>query len=239
MTFNPSERPKWVVFDTETSGLFSKGAADDPGQPRMASLAMIWTTPGFTVVRKEVLYIKPDGWVMDPGATAHNKLTDEFLMERGRPVAEALDLYESAIDDGYAFAAFNSQFDTKVLRAELRRAGRPDRFEETYNTCVMRKNIGICKLRKAGNKGAKMPTLAQALAHWKIEQYGAHTAMGDAWSALQLLKALDSIGIDITPEIYGLRSTVHGAKSKPKTGTNNGPEKTTPVGEFDFEAKTD
>ncbi|MEY4951800.1 MAG: hypothetical protein RL299_224, partial [Pseudomonadota bacterium] len=33
----------YLVIDTETSGLFDfKKPADDPSQPRLASLAMIW-----------------------------------------------------------------------------------------------------------------------------------------------------------------------------------------------------
>lgn len=199
----------WIVGDTETGGLFNFSLpADAPGQPRLAALAMIWTTPGFAVTREELFYVKPDGWKMDPGATAVNGLTDEFLHAHGRPVAEALDIYEEAVREGRAFAFFNSQFDTKVMRAEFRRAGRDDLFEKTPNLCLMRKCIGVCKIPKANGKGYKFPKLGEAMSHFKIPQGGHHTAMGDANSALQIARFLSQIGIDLTPEI-------HYAKNRP------------------------
>jgi DNA polymerase III subunit epsilon len=212
----PAPRPSWAVFDTETSGLFDfSKPADAPGQPRLAALAMIWTTPDLQVKREHAIFIKPEGWYMQPGAQKVNGLSQEFLMARGRPVIEALDLYESAVREGYVFAAYNSQFDTKVMRAEFRRAGKEDLFEKVKNVCVMRKNVGVCKIPYANGKpGYKFPKLAEAMAHWKLEQRGAHTSLGDARSALALLRCLDSIGIDLTPE-------VHYAKNRP---TAPGPE---------------
>lgn len=205
------DRPvfSWIVGDTETSGLFDfSKPADAPGQPRLAALAMIWTTPGFAVTREEVFFVKPDGWKMEPGATAVNGLTDAWLQRHGVPIADVLDVYESAIVEGRAFAFYNSQFDTKVMRAEFRRAGRKDHFESTPNLCVMRKCIGVCKIPKKTGNGYKFPKLAEAMAHFKIPQAGHHTAIGDATSALQITRMLSQIGIDMSPEI-------HYAKNRP------------------------
>ena len=161
----PTDRPPYVVFDTETSGLFNfKLPADAPGQPRLASLSMIWTNPDLMPIREEMLYIKPEGWYMQPGAEAVNGLSQEFLMANGRPVAEALELYESAVREGYVFAAFNAQFDTKVMRAEFRRAGKDDLFEKVKNVCIMKKSVGVCKIPYADPKkgGYKFPKLEEA-----------------------------------------------------------------------------
>lgn len=199
----PAKEYAYVVFDTETSDLFDfSKPADAPGQPRLAALSMIWTTPGLAVTREEMLYIKPTGWKMGAGATAVNGLTDDFLERNGIPIEQALDLYEEAIREGRAFIAFNAQFDTKVMRAELRRAGREDHFESTPNICVMRKSIGVCKIPKKTGNGYKFPKLAEALQHFRIPQSGAHTASGDAQGALEIARALMQIGIDMTPEVH-------------------------------------
>lgn len=204
----PLARP-WVVFDTETSGLFDfSKPADAPGQPRLAALSMISTTPTLAITHEKAFFVRPDGWTIDAGASAVNGLTHEFLMDVGVPVGDALDYYEAAIKDGCVFAAYNSQFDTKVMRAEFRRAGRPDHFEDTPNVCVMRKSIGVCKIPKKTGNGYKFPKLSEACAHFKIKQAAAHTALDDARAALGILRMLYAIGIDVTPE-------VHKAKNRP------------------------
>lgn len=199
----------WCGFDTETSGLFDfSKPADAPGQPRLAALSLVKCTPGFAITDQKLFYIKPDGWTMEPGAQAVNGLSQEFLLEHGMPITEALDAYEAVIKEGRAFIAFNAQFDTKVMRAEFRRAGRPDFFESTPNLCVMRKCIGVCKIPKANGRGYKFPKLAEAMAHFKLPQPEAHTAAGDALSAVMIARMLSQIGIDLSPE-------VHYAKNRP------------------------
>ena len=216
------DRPEWAWcgFDTETSGLFdfSKGAHEE-GQPRLAALSLIRCTPGFAVTRQELYYVKPDGWTMHEEASRINGLTTDFLLEHGRPIAEVLDAYEAVLNEGRALLAFNAQFDTKVMRGELRRAGRDDRFEKTPNTCVMRKCIGVCKIPKKDGRGYKFPKLAEAMQHFKLPQPEAHTAGGDALAAVMLARMLSQIGIDLSPE-------VHFAKRRPEAKTTPPPAST-------------
>lgn len=212
------EAPKtwsWAAIDTETGGLFDfTRPADAPGQPRLACLALLRCTPTWAITSREVFYVRPDGWEMTPEVVAINGLTTEFLTKHGRPIAEVLDAYEEAINEGRAIAAFNAQFDTKVLRAELRRAGRPDRFEETPNVCLMRKTIGICRLPKKTGSGYKFPKLAEAMRHFKLPFPNQHTAGGDADAVVLLGRALMEIGIRLEPE-------VHHAKKRPTDETEN------------------
>lgn len=126
----------YLVIDAETSGLFKfrdadgkPVPADAPGQPRLASVAFIMVDPGMTVISEREFLIKPDGWSLDAGAAAVNGLTMERLEAEGVPVGDVLDLYTNAISDERVVVAFNAQFDTKMMRGELRRAARPDLFE--------------------------------------------------------------------------------------------------------------
>lgn len=202
--------PKYLVIDTETSGLFDfSKPADADGQPRMASLAMIYLDAEFHILSVRTAFIKPDGWEILPEATAINGLTMDILNANGEPVRTVLDEYVAAVDHGLIVVAFNAQFDTKVLRGELRRAGIDDRFEKTPNLCTMRLSTDIVKAPKKSGKGWKFPKLAEACAHFKITQAAAHTALDDARACVDILKKLAELKVDLTPE-------VHYAKEQPK-----------------------
>jgi DNA polymerase III subunit epsilon len=195
---------KYMVLDTETSGLFNfKLPADDPSQPRLATAAIILLDDLEAEAREFGFMVKPDGWEMSEGATAVNGLTTEMLLAGGRPVAEVLDFYEGCVRDGYHMAAFNAQFDGKMMRGEFRRAGRDDLFTITPNVCLMRAMTDVCQLPAANGRGGfKFPKLVEACSHIKREQDQAHSAMGDARDALAVLLWL--AGQNLLPE-----ATIH------------------------------
>ena len=197
---------KYGVFDTETSGLPNyRAPADDPSQPRLAHFYMILTDENLEPVDSIDMFVRPDGWAMDPGATAINGLTTDHLMEVGVPVKDVLDRYAGLIDEGYEFFAYGAQFDAKIMRGEMRRIGMDDRFTQTRNTCLMRACQGIV-IRPDGKKS--WPKLEHACAHFEIENPEAHSGEGDAIAALliaQRLKAMNALP----------QPTVHYAKNRP------------------------
>lgn len=198
MTSLFNETHAYGVFDTETSGLPRDGQ-----QPRLAAFSLIRTTPTFSVQSEQLIYIKRNGWRMDPGATEVNGITDAFLDENGVPVSEALDMFEAAIRSDRVLVGFNIRFDIRVMRAEMERAGRDPLIERTLTLCMQKRLIGVCRLsypEGSNRKGVKPPKLSEALAHFKIPQVGAHTAAGDSFGALELLKAASKIGLDLLPE---------------------------------------
>jgi len=201
----------YVAIDTEGTGLFRYDQpADADGQPRMASLAMIFLTPELEVEREYHQFIRPDNWSMSAEASKITGLTDEYLNEHGIPVIEALNEYQSAIDNGYVFTAHNSQHDAKQLRAELRRAGMDDKFEQTPNICTMRTMTNICKIPPKGNRGGyKWPALSEALLFIHAEQLGDHSALNDARGVVELLRYLKR-----TNNLPDAR--VHYAKNRPE-----------------------
>ncbi|MCV0395425.1 MAG: 3'-5' exonuclease [Rhizobiaceae bacterium] len=211
--------PKYCVIDTENTGLFrfkdEAGVpvpADAEGQPRLASLAMIFLDEDLNETDVVSLFIKPDGWSMPQGegsAGEVNGLTDEFLHENGTPVLVALERYTAAIDDGYVMVAYNAQHDLKQMRAELRRAGLDDRFDRTPNICAMRA-CNPLKIPKANGKGGS-PKLSDACAHFEIENGEEHSALGDARAAAEIFRRLHAM--DALPE-----AKVHYAKVPPEAG---------------------
>lgn len=186
---------KFAIIDTETSGLFrykdDAGVpvpADDPSQPRLAHLAIILLDDDLVEEGTVDLYVRPDGWKMEPKAQEVNGLTDEFLAENGADIRDVLDQYVRVIDAGYVIAAYNAQFDCKQMRGELRRAGMDDRFEQTPNICLMRASM---KLRvKKANGGGGFPSLSDVCAHFGIDHKAVHTAGGDARAALEVFRRL-------------------------------------------------
>lgn len=204
---------RYAVIDTESSGLFDFAKpAHEEGQPRLASLAIITVsetaTDATTEIHRANYFIRPEGWEMKPEVTAINGLTTDFLRANGRPIKDVLEIYSALIADGYIVAAFNAQFDTKMLRGELRRAGMPDLFEQTPNICLMRACTPVCKVPKKTGAGYKFPKLAEACAFFGIVQPAAHSAMGDADSAKAILVELYKLNLVPVPE-------VHYAKERP------------------------
>lgn len=201
---------KYAVIDTEGSGLFRYKdeagrpvPADADGQPRLAELVMIFADADLKIEREYQTYIKPEGWEMAAGATAVNGLTTEFLLANGVPVVEALTVYSEAILDGRVIVAHNAQHDAKQLRAELRRAGMPDLFEQTPNICTMRGLTEVCKIPPNGGRGGyKWPKLSEACVQFGFPILGDHSALNDAKACLQLLGKMIELGACPEPQVH-------------------------------------
>jgi DNA polymerase-3 subunit epsilon len=194
---------KYAIIDTESNGLFDfTKPADADGQPRLANLAIVLIDEALNETSKLDFFIKPDGWEMTPEATAINGLTTEYLMQVGRPILEVLGIYSQLIIDGYVICTYNAQFDTKMMRGELRRAGMPDLFEQTPNICLMRASTNLCRVPKKTGSGYKFPKLAEACAFFKIEQTGAHSAMGDTLAAVAIFRAIHKANLLPAPEVH-------------------------------------
>lgn len=187
----------YVCIDTETSGLFDfSKPADGEGQPRMASVAFIRLFPDFTVMLEREFLIRPDGWRMNDAAALIHGLTHDRLMADGVPVIEALDYYNDILDANPVIVGYNASFDLKVLRGELRRAGKPDRFEGTRSVDCMRPLTDICKVPKASGSGYKWPKLTEAYrAIFQRELAGAHGALADARACAEIFREMHPRGI--------------------------------------------
>lgn len=200
----PPAGTAYCAIDTETSGLFifteEKGgkrvtvAADDPRQPRLAQAAMLALNEDLVELGRYTGYVYPDGWVMMPEVTEKNGLTTEFLRARGRPIAEVLDAYALVVGTGAVIVAHNAQFDTKMMRGELRRAGRDDLFKVTKNFCTMRK--------WAERQGGRWPNLAKMCAMLDIVLSDRHTAIGDCEALAACMRKMRPIGFVFEGEVH-------------------------------------
>lgn len=145
---------------------------------------------------------------MQEGATAVNGITDAMLAADGISVREVLAIYSEYVTNGWIVIAHNAQFDTKIMRDELRRAGMPDLFEQTLNICTMRACIDVCKIPPSnrmmatGRKAFKQPKLMEAYQHFYGAEFSdAHTSMADARACLAIFRKLIEIGAAPEPSI--------------------------------------
>jgi DNA polymerase-3 subunit epsilon len=192
---------KYLVIDTETSGLFDfRKPADAEGQPRLASLAMISLDEKLETMSEVCHYVKPDGWTMPAEAMAINGLTMEHLNEVGVSIREVLGNYAKPVVEGAIVVAYNAQYDLKVMRGELRRLSLDDMFEKTPNICAMRGCTDILKIPSP--RGFKFPKLAEACDYFGIKQRERHTALDDARSCAQVLRKLMALGKCPEPKVH-------------------------------------
>lgn len=205
----------YLVIDTETSGLMDyKRPADAPGQPRVIEFAGVLLDDDARVQDTFHRFIRPpsseDGyeWMVTPEVTAIHGLTHEFLCDNGVPIKEVLEWYSTNILADRSIVAFGAQFDCKMMRAELRRAGMDDLFERTRNICLMRsarpfaKTIGR-ELVKAGGNNKGWPKLSDLCAFLGIEpQEQAHSAINDALVTALCFAKMLGLGFDATPEVH-------------------------------------
>jgi DNA polymerase III epsilon subunit-like protein len=188
----------YLALDTEGSGLFDfTKPADAPGQPRLAAIGMILADETLAETERHGFLIRPDGWFFDNHSEAAqvNGLTHERLMDEGISVKEALRLYGDALDSRRIVVGHNVLHDLKMMRAEMRLVGYPDRFMETRYICTMQGSRQAVDARTADGK-KKAPRLEEACAFFNIplEEKGAHTGIGGAERALEILRRLHARG---------------------------------------------
>lgn len=141
---------------------------------------------------------------MPPEAFAIHGLSFDFLRTHGIPVASALVIYTKAIHQGRAVLGFNQQHDGRQVRAELRRCGLDDRFEQTPTVCAMRSmQAAKIKVKKLNGKGG-WPRLIDAAAHFGIDypEDVHHDALHDALICHEIGFRLNQQGLLLPAEVH-------------------------------------
>jgi len=162
----------------------------------MASLGIITLDDDLAIENRHSWLIRPDGWVFDDKSEAAQKngLTHAQLMADGVDAMEPLRLYSDLIAERRIVVGFNVLHDLKTLRAEMRYKGLPDLYMNTRYVCVMQGCRSLVDARTDTGK-KKAPRLEEACVYFQIDQgAGAHTGMGDAESAYQILVKLRDAG---------------------------------------------
>jgi len=117
---------RWIIFDTETTGLLKPLEAPLADQPRIIELAIVETDG------KEIL--REGAWLFDPGCELSAEITKITGLKtedvRGQPTfSERIEmLIEEWFLGARGIVAHNLPFDHGMLLTELRHIGREHRF---------------------------------------------------------------------------------------------------------------
>lgn len=170
------------IFDVETSG-FSKS-------DRVASIAAVVYSDDLEKLEWEFSsLIKPEGWVMAPpawdasgkakSASAVNGLTQEKLLEEGRPMREVWEELKPWFEDSHILAGFNVSFDTRMVEQEAGHLRLPTIVPKVKTRCLMLPMAAAIK--EPGRYGDfRWPKLAAAFKFcYGVDFEGAHEALAD------------------------------------------------------------
>lgn len=200
----------FVVYDTESSDMLNfKLDADHPDQARIVQIAVALVSAEFEIIETAARIIKPDGWVIAPGAEKAHGISLERCHDEGVAIAEAIEEFDAYCDRGEVLAAFNIRWDNKFVRGERRRLGREDRFGVMREFDVMHAAKPICNIpatarmkRYGKGGGVKTPNLGEAvriLCGYELE--GAHDALVDVKGTVDVMRVLHKEhGVDVTGE---------------------------------------
>lgn len=184
-----------IAFDFETTGLpLWKERSVHPSQPHIVQMALVTYTDAGTELGHESEIVRPDGWQIPPEMTAIHGISHERAMDEGIPEALAAAMFLVAMAKASLRVAHNIQFDIRIARIALSRAGfQRDVIEmlearPEFCTCNASKPLvripATEKMRAAGFTGFKTPSLAETVKHFFQEEIeGAHDALVDARAA--------------------------------------------------------
>lgn len=161
---------KYLVFDTETTGIPKFGRdnpADAPYQPRVSQFSgrllsdnandegteMVSAAPGAIQIRQFSAFFQPTGWTDKNKADCDmlagkldNGITVERITAEGKPASEILDVYVDMVNQADVLVAANTVFDMKMMRIELVRAGREEKFYDKPYFCVLEGSTNLCAI---------------------------------------------------------------------------------------------
>jgi DNA polymerase-3 subunit epsilon len=184
-----------TAWDFETTNLVDfKMRSNDPKQPHIVSMALVHYEEDGTEISSRLVFVKPNGWTSEPKALETHGLTDEFLSEHGIPEEHAIALWLVAMAKSRLRVAHSEQFDRRVARVAMVRAGYErdviELIEARPSFCTLNASKPIVnlppteKMKAANFTGPKPPSLVECVRHFFSEEMqGAHGALADARGA--------------------------------------------------------
>ena len=194
--------PTFVIYDTETTGLYkSRSDYRDPSQPWALQLAFVVTDPSFNVIQEfETLVTPPEGATFSAGAEKVHGISEERVRAEGIPYQEALDIFASAchsIADG-GRCAYNIDFDDNITLSMLMRAYPDKTMEEckimlrgdSQRLCVMETAVNFFRRRDHNGALRRMKLIEAYRAVTGFKMPDAHDALADVRGAMTVLKGI-------------------------------------------------
>lgn len=144
----------FCFIDTETSGLFPRGAKyknlNDFENARIVSICWI-ISQGDSIIEQSYYIIKPDGFTISDESIAIHGITNEYARDHGQDLKEILRRFGESIKNVEAVIAHNINFDETIIKSEMHRYDLKDVlnvFKSKHKICTMIKGRLFMKVRK-------------------------------------------------------------------------------------------
>jgi DNA polymerase III epsilon subunit-like protein len=193
---------KYLVFDTETTGLFTadpKEYRDIEQFPRIVEIAWVLFEDDREISSGEYI-IRPDGFEIPERASNLHGIATEKALTIGIDREIVFDRFLADFKACDKIVAHNIKYDKTVVASELCRMRRSTIAQEFFTKryeCTMMSTIKLCQLPKTnGHKGFKWPKL-QELHNFLFESQfdDAHSALADVRATYRCFRDLIKRGV--------------------------------------------
>ena len=174
----------YIIFDTETTGLPKRWKApltDSENWPRCIQIAWQVHADSGALLSHEDYLIQPDGYTVPYDAEQIHGISTALAEQKGKPLAEVLNLFSAALSQAEYVGGHNVAFDLNIMGAEFLRLGDHNPLEEAkvIDTCT-EETAQLCRLPGGRGGKFKLPTLTELYTHLFGTGFGeAHNATAD------------------------------------------------------------
>ena len=174
----------YIIFDTETTGLPKRWKApltDSENWPRCIQIAWQVHADSGELLSHEDYLIQPDGYTVPYDAEQIHGISTALAEQQGRPLAEVLALFSTALGQADYVGGHNVTFDLNIMGAEFLRLGDHNPLEQAQviDTCT-EETAQLCQLPGGRGGKFKLPTLTELYIHLFGTGFGeAHNATAD------------------------------------------------------------
>lgn len=167
------------IFDTETTGLFKRGAnykkTSEFNNSRLLSICWL-ITKGDNIIEQSYYIIKPDNFEISQESINIHGITKDYANENGTNINIVLDALYTSLKRCKYVVAHNISFDETIIKSELYRLGSThviEEFDKKHKICTMSKGRLYMNVRKF----PKLSELYKFL--YNEELINAHCALDD------------------------------------------------------------
>lgn len=185
-----------LILDTETTGLPNwKRPRKERAQPVIVEIGAVIVDHHWAEVASFSAIVRPDDWVIEPGATEIHGITQEYAQRHGLSLRSVCAMLQQMVHLADAVGSFNWPFDRALLETCYWRATRdlPTKVDfveslgQRETICVMTESRKLMK----PYIGSKTPKLDEVFQHLVGRpRAGRHRALQDAHDAITALRTI-------------------------------------------------
>lgn len=190
------QKPFYLFFDTETSGLpknWNAAVSELNNWPRLVQLAyLLFDFQGNKISGGDFI-IKPDGFLISPESSQIHGITTDRALQEGELILPVLQRFNLLIEKADYLVAHNMSFDDKIISSEFFRNGILNNIHLKNKICTMEKSTQFCAIQ--GPNGHKWPKLSELYYKlFRTDFEDAHNATADINATAKCFWELKRLG---------------------------------------------